>query len=638
MPEISVDIESKRPVIAANLEELRYLVFYGMTGDDGKSAYELAVELGFEGTEQEWLDSLQGADGKNYGIVVDGSTDNVLELKAVEATGGVTSVNGKTGAVALKAADLQTLPLYFNDAETIPNDSDFNSYLAPGSYKVTSYAVAKTVSNIPEKISGRLIVLNTTAAARAMQLYIPAAQTVKLYARTYYDSWSGWARLQTTDEIQLALASAGASALNSNSDFNTYKTPGNYFVSSGTAAGNIANCPASVAGRLTVMETHGAERVKQTYELSREDGATYTRYFNGTSWGNWNLEKGESVLGYWDSAITTAADAINNQRAVTINGTDYTINSGLSGDRFVFVTDTHWTWGAKHTPQIINSLLQEVGKMKIFHGGDIVDSALSGVGESATDAEKQERQNYYKRLLCETKAALDAGSPMFYCIGNHEYFNPDQAAAFLDWQLTPDEVYRAVVAGNGAEIIDHDALGDYCFDNAANKIRYFFIACDAAYQIAEGSATWLASALDEMPAGYTAIIISHVALNTVINEDSTSAHYGEVVPLSTFSKIITVLETAKNNGVDIGFVISGHTHVDRYCYTGGGILIVTTATDAYRKTKEGGAEDGSTREGYNTMTPGTATEHCFDVVSFDTANRVVALTRIGAGVSRAFTF
>lgn len=101
MPEISVDIESKHPVIAANLEELRYLVFYGMTGDDGKSAYELAVELGFEGTEREWLDSLRGVDGadgadgkdgkdgKNYGIVVDGSTDNILELKAVGASSGV---------------------------------------------------------------------------------------------------------------------------------------------------------------------------------------------------------------------------------------------------------------------------------------------------------------------------------------------------------------------------------------------------------------------------------------------------------------------------------------------------------------------------------------------------------------------
>ena len=32
-------------------------------GKDGKSAYEIALKNGFEGTEQEWLNSLKGADG-----------------------------------------------------------------------------------------------------------------------------------------------------------------------------------------------------------------------------------------------------------------------------------------------------------------------------------------------------------------------------------------------------------------------------------------------------------------------------------------------------------------------------------------------------------------------------------------------
>lgn len=34
-------------------------------GKDGKSAYEIAVEYGFAGTEAEWLESLKGIDGKN---------------------------------------------------------------------------------------------------------------------------------------------------------------------------------------------------------------------------------------------------------------------------------------------------------------------------------------------------------------------------------------------------------------------------------------------------------------------------------------------------------------------------------------------------------------------------------------------
>lgn len=35
----------------------------GNSGDNGQSAYEVAVESGFSGTEQEWLDSLKGDPG-----------------------------------------------------------------------------------------------------------------------------------------------------------------------------------------------------------------------------------------------------------------------------------------------------------------------------------------------------------------------------------------------------------------------------------------------------------------------------------------------------------------------------------------------------------------------------------------------
>ena len=37
----------------------------GQDGSDGKSAYELAVEQGYDGTLQQWLASLHGADGQD---------------------------------------------------------------------------------------------------------------------------------------------------------------------------------------------------------------------------------------------------------------------------------------------------------------------------------------------------------------------------------------------------------------------------------------------------------------------------------------------------------------------------------------------------------------------------------------------
>ncbi len=55
----------------------------GVDGIDGLSAYELAVIGGFEGTEAEWLISLQGAAGVNGDNGVDGS-DGVNGLSAYE--------------------------------------------------------------------------------------------------------------------------------------------------------------------------------------------------------------------------------------------------------------------------------------------------------------------------------------------------------------------------------------------------------------------------------------------------------------------------------------------------------------------------------------------------------------------------
>lgn len=48
----------------------------GAKGDDGKSAYDIAVDNGFEGAEAEWLESLKGKDGVaiGYAPTVNGTT------------------------------------------------------------------------------------------------------------------------------------------------------------------------------------------------------------------------------------------------------------------------------------------------------------------------------------------------------------------------------------------------------------------------------------------------------------------------------------------------------------------------------------------------------------------------------------
>lgn len=64
----------------------------GTKGEDGKSAYQIALDEGFEGSETEWLASLKGADGRN-GI------------------DGINGTNGKDGKTPVKGVD------YFTTAE-----------------------------------------------------------------------------------------------------------------------------------------------------------------------------------------------------------------------------------------------------------------------------------------------------------------------------------------------------------------------------------------------------------------------------------------------------------------------------------------------------------------------------------------
>lgn len=77
----------------------------GEQGADGKSAYEIAVENGFVGTEQDWLDSLNGKNGLDGSngfspeITVKAQTDSEYILNITTSTGIITTPNlqGKDG-------------------------------------------------------------------------------------------------------------------------------------------------------------------------------------------------------------------------------------------------------------------------------------------------------------------------------------------------------------------------------------------------------------------------------------------------------------------------------------------------------------------------------------------------------------
>ena len=91
----------------------------GIDGSDGKSAYIIAVEHGFSGTENEWLQSLKGADGRD-GITPDMSDyatkTNIADLqKQIESISGISYISVfESGSDTLQKYG-DSIYTYYND-------------------------------------------------------------------------------------------------------------------------------------------------------------------------------------------------------------------------------------------------------------------------------------------------------------------------------------------------------------------------------------------------------------------------------------------------------------------------------------------------------------------------------------------
>ena len=106
----------------------------GVAGPAGKSAYELALEHGFSGTESQWLISLKGADGR----------DGVNGRDGADGRDGIDGIDGRNGADGKKGAD----------GRNGTNGRDGADGYTP--VKGTDYFTAEDISEIVETVIGTL--------------------------------------------------------------------------------------------------------------------------------------------------------------------------------------------------------------------------------------------------------------------------------------------------------------------------------------------------------------------------------------------------------------------------------------------------------------------------------------------------
>ena len=128
----------------------------GANGEDGKSAYELAVENGYEGTLDDWLESLvgatgatgeAGADGKSaYELAVENGFEGSLEewLTSLVGSAGADGADGSDGADGVgiekiektgSDGNVDTYTIYFTDGET------------------TTFTVTNAVNSVPVTVT-----------------------------------------------------------------------------------------------------------------------------------------------------------------------------------------------------------------------------------------------------------------------------------------------------------------------------------------------------------------------------------------------------------------------------------------------------------------------------------------------------
>ena len=277
--------------------------------------------------------------------------------------------------------------------------------------------------------------------------------------------------------------------------------------------------------------------------------------------------------------------------------------SGGDYDAFVFCTDIHWPNNAKNSPAIIRYICRKLNIPRLMLGGDYAD----GINLDCNDA------------FNETIVGR-----IYRASGNHEYMNYfEEDGVFSQKTISDAEVWQYLNATTMDAVSGNPEECYFFVDNAIQKMRYIFLSVftdGSVGKFTNEQEAWFRDVALNLPAGYTAVVISHFFVNV-----SYPSFAKEFTTIGT--KVATIVD-AYNGPGEIACLLHGHTHIDLQTTTPGGVPVFATTCDKFRADSDETSETAAYI--YGKRHEGTITEQAFDVVVIDKKNKLVTLVRIGA--------
>ena len=195
-------------------------------------------------------------------------------------------------------------------ATSIPENADMDDYTSPGNYKVTTQAIASSLSHYPSNAAGRLTVITTVSANVIHQQVIDNNNREYTRMKTN-DGWTAW----TTTAFPIMTSYAFTTDIPENSDLDDYTYPGNYRIATVAIASSLSHCPTTVGSRLTVITLVGSNSIYQ--HIIDTNNREYTRQKSNAGWSDW---KSSAFTVITSAAYTDAIPADSDLDSYTIPG------------------------------------------------------------------------------------------------------------------------------------------------------------------------------------------------------------------------------------------------------------------------------------------------------------------------------